>query len=152
MLGCSAVYAPGGAELAALGPDGEGLALAQLPLLQRPRPHLHEQQQQQPTISLGGQLEAALGAAAVASAAAGPATPYASFPGGYVVPPVSWEMRLGFSLMESLGSFSYHVLRAPLRRSVALSIAADGVWAGGGAPVPCSDHGSVAAAGRGSAG
>jgi len=180
MLGCSAIYAPGGATLARAAAKEEGLVLAHLPLLpqqpQRQRQHEEQHRQQQrvsqqqggsprveqpqheeelstapappppppaspapPAPAAGGDrlsgtpLAAVLGAAAAASADAGPGVPYARYSGGFVAEPVSWHMRYGFPLMEALGSLSYHCWRAGLRASVARSVTADGVWRG---PLP----------------
>lgn len=92
MLGCSAIYASGGAPLAKLDREQEAMALVQLPLLE--------------SAGVSGAaapgsvrlahtpLASVLGAAAAASADAGPAAPYAAYPGGYVVEPVSWEVRV----------------------------------------------------------
>lgn len=92
MLGCSAIYAPGGAPLVRLDREEEGMALVQLPLLQGARSVAA-------AAPRGGQLmgtnlAGVLGAAAVASADAGPAAPYAAYSGGYVVEPVSWEVKV----------------------------------------------------------
>lgn len=175
MLGCSAIYAPGGTALAeAAGPGEEGLLLAHLPLLQQPRPaalgttdtaalaagtaalpagrevaaggsgaalvsrELDGSELRGSEIGGGAELARVMGAAAAASAAAGPQVPYAYYPGGYVIEPPGWQMRWGFPLMESLGSFSYHCWRAAQRARVARAIAAQGSWQGP-MPVPGAD-------------
>ena len=86
------------------------------------------------------QLARIVGAAAAETAAAGPSTPYARYAGGYVVEPVSWHVRLGFTLMETLGSFSYHCWSARQRRLGAQAMAANGTWQG---PVPPLDSGAA---------
>ncbi len=43
---------------------------------------------------VGTPLASVLGAAAAASADAGPAAPYAAYPGGYIAEPVSWEVKV----------------------------------------------------------
>ncbi|KAL4425775.1 hypothetical protein ABPG75_009791 [Micractinium tetrahymenae] len=134
MLGCSAIYAPGGSPLARLDREQEGMALVQLPLLQCPRAPAAAQAR---TGQLAGTLLAGvLGVAAVASADAGPAAPYASYAGGYIVEPASWEVKYGFRLMEALGALSYNLWQGRLRRRVAQRIAAGGVWRG---PMPPLD-------------
>lgn len=142
MLGCSAAYAAGGTTLAQLARDQEGMLLVQLPFLQPQTASAAgsadkaaaaaaaESAQQTAT-----QLEGTVGAAAAASAAAGPATRYAHFAGGYVVEPVSWHVRLGFPLMETLGSLSYHFWSGRRRQQVARAIAAGGTWQGAVPPL-----------------
>lgn len=143
MLGASGIYAPGGTPLAQADPASEGLLLAQLPLLQHPPAGAVAPAAEAPAPAAaagggvastsplaGSALAAAAGAEAMAALAAGPAAPYARYPGGYCMQPAGWQVRWGFPLMEALGSFSYHVWRAPLRRRVARDIAAHGVWAG----------------------
>jgi hypothetical protein len=137
MLGCSAVYSPTGEALAEMQPGREGLALANLPLLRQP--HVVQRGAAGGAAELvDGELVAAAGAAAAAAAACGPAAPYARFPGGYVIEPAGWQVRWGFPLMEMLGSFYYHCWLGPLRRQVARTIVAEGVWLG---PVPALESG-----------
>ncbi|PSC75297.1 UPF0187, chloroplastic [Micractinium conductrix] len=78
MLGATAVYAPDGSALAQLGIAQEGLALVQLPLLQRPR---GEPMPPPPPLA-GSALAAVAGAGAAASADAGPDAPFAWYAGG----------------------------------------------------------------------
>ena len=128
MLGCTRIYAPEGVPLAQLPQQEEGLALVQLALLQ---PAAAAQGCAKAGATLAGsELAAVLGAAAVASADAGPDQPYARYCGGYVVEPVSWHMCLGFPLMESLGSLAYHCWSGRQRRRIAQAIAAQGTWQG----------------------
>lgn len=92
MLGCSAIYAPGGSLLARLACEQEGIVLVRLPLLQRSGTDAS-------TAATDSQLDVpslagVLGAAAAASVDAGPAAPYATFFGGYVVEPASWQIRV----------------------------------------------------------
>ncbi|KAL4445826.1 hypothetical protein ABPG77_009025 [Micractinium sp. CCAP 211/92] len=134
MLGCSAIYAPGGSPLARLSREQEGMALVQLPLLQSAGA---SGAAAPGSIRLvGTPLASVLGAAAAASADAGPAAPYAAYPGGYIAEPVSWEVKFGFRLMEALGALSYTVWQRRLRRNVAQLIAANGAWQG---PLPPLD-------------
>ena len=138
MLGCSAIYSPGGEPLAQLGSGEEGLLLAHLPLgLQRPRP---APPSSGVSTAVDPRLASLVGEAAARSAAGGTAIPYAAHSGGYCVGPVSWHVRYGFWLVESLGAFSYHVWQAPQRRRVAQAIAAAGAWQG---PVPPLDEGGT---------
>lgn len=135
MLGATAVYAPDGSALAQLGIAQEGLALVQLPLLQRPR---GEPMPPPPPLA-GSALAAVAGAGAAASADAGPDAPFAWYAGGYVVEPSCWQVAVGFSLMEALGWLHYHIWSARLRRSMAAAIAAEGTWQGAVPPSPDSD-------------
>lgn len=163
MLGCSAVYAAGGVLVAQLARQQEGMLLVQLPLLEpttaaegavagvievAPAAAGHAAGAAARAASAAAtsaqqvtaQLARIVGAAAAESAAAGPSTPYARYAGGYVVEPVSWHVQLGFTLMETLGSFSYHCWSARQRRQVAQAIAANGTWQG---PVPPINSGAA---------
>ncbi|KAI7840510.1 hypothetical protein COHA_005809 [Chlorella ohadii] len=146
MLGCSAAYAPGGATLAQLAREQEGVLLVQLPLLHPAAAGAAHSAAEvaaeaaQVAQQTAAQLAPVVGAAAAQSAAAGPGTRYASYPGAYVVEPVSWHVRLGFPLMETLGSLSYHFWSGRQRQQVARAIAASGAWQG---PVPPLDSGAA---------